>query len=59
VKSTRGNGAVQIWNRAVILFLAVYGFRIGEVCKLRLEDIDWEFETVVRQAEDAMNTAKI
>jgi integrase/recombinase XerD len=46
IQSTRGTGAVQIRNRAVILLLAVYGFRIGEVCKLRLEDINWEAERI-------------
>jgi len=46
IQGTRGTGAVQIRNRAVILLIAVYGFRIGEVCKLRLEDIDWEAERI-------------
>jgi site-specific recombinase XerD len=46
IKSTNGNSSVQIRNRAVILLLSVYGFRIGEVCKLRLGDIDWEAERI-------------
>jgi integrase len=29
------------------MLLAVYGFRSGEVCRLRLEDLDWERELVV------------
>lgn len=31
----------DVRDRAVILLLAVYGLRIGEVAVLRLEDIDW------------------
>jgi len=30
-----------IRNYAILLLLATYGLRAGEVCKLRLEDIDW------------------
>ncbi len=37
----------DIRNRAIIMLLAVYGFRSGEVCRLRLEDLDWERELVV------------
>lgn len=32
----------DIRDRAMILMMAVYGFRSGEVRNLRLEDIDWE-----------------
>ena len=46
IESMCGNIPVQIRNRAVVLLLAVYGFRIGEVCRLRLEDIDWETERI-------------
>ncbi len=28
-------------NYAILLLLATYGLRAGEVCKLRLDDIDW------------------
>jgi integrase/recombinase XerD len=31
----------QIRSRCAILFCAVYGLRVGEVRRLRLEDIDW------------------
>lgn len=37
----------DIRNRAIILLLAVYGFRSGEVCRLRLEDLDWERELIL------------
>lgn len=33
-------------DRAIILLLSVYGFRSGEVCRLRLEDLDWERELI-------------
>ena len=31
----------HIRDRAIILLLAVYGLRIGEVCALTLDDLDW------------------
>jgi integrase/recombinase XerD len=34
----------HIRDRAIILLLAVYGLRIGEVCGLRLDDLDWANE---------------
>ncbi|HLY62550.1 MAG TPA: site-specific integrase [Terriglobia bacterium] len=34
----------DIRDRAVILLLAVYGLRIGEVCRLTLDDFDWTNE---------------
>jgi integrase/recombinase XerD len=36
----------DIRNRAIITLLAVYGFRSSEVCRLRLEDLDWERELI-------------
>jgi len=41
-KTTEGNHPSDIRARAVILLLAVYGLRKSEVCRLRLEDFDWE-----------------
>ena len=37
----------DIRNRAIIILLAVYGFRSSEVCRLRLEDLDWERELIL------------
>ena len=37
----------DIRNRAIIMLLAIYGFRSGEVCRLRLEDLDWERELIL------------
>jgi site-specific recombinase XerD len=36
----------DIRNRALITLLAVYGFRSGEVCRLRLDDLDWDKELI-------------
>jgi integrase/recombinase XerD len=38
--SVNGPGPLQIRSRCAILLCAVYGFRIGEVSRLRLDDID-------------------
>lgn len=37
----------DIRNRAIIILLAVYGFRSSEVCRLRLDDLDWERELIL------------
>ena len=44
--TTEGDGPVAVRDRAILLLLAHYGLRAGEVCGLRLEDIDWETETL-------------
>jgi site-specific recombinase XerD len=44
--SVNGPGPLQIRSRCAILFCAVYGFRIGEVSRLRLDDIDWVNEKI-------------
>jgi integrase/recombinase XerD len=36
----------HIRDRAIILLLAVYGLRIGEVCALTLDDLDWANEKI-------------
>lgn len=36
----------DVRDRAVVLLLAVYGLRIGEVAVLRLDDIDWEHDKI-------------
>jgi integrase len=41
-----GDGRSQIRDRALLLLFAVYGLRVGEVRRLRLEDLDWEGETI-------------
>jgi integrase/recombinase XerD len=36
----------HIRDRAIILLLTVYGLRIGEVCGLTLDDLDWDKEKI-------------
>jgi integrase/recombinase XerD len=42
--AAQGDQPVAIRDRALLMLLAVYGFRAGEVVGLRLEDFDWEHE---------------
>jgi len=46
IAETEGSKPAELRARAVLLLLAVYGIRAGELCRLRLEDIDWEQETI-------------
>jgi integrase/recombinase XerD len=46
IASVSGDHPTQARSRAIILLLAIYGFRIGEVCRLRLDDIDWQAERI-------------
>jgi integrase/recombinase XerD len=41
-----GNTAADIRDHAALLLFAVYGFRVGEVRRLRLDDLDWQAEVV-------------
>jgi site-specific recombinase XerD len=43
---TEGDQPVAIRDRAVLLLLAVYGLRVGEVVQLRLDDFDWQREVL-------------
>ena len=42
VAATEGSRPKDIRDRAILLLLAVYALRSGEVRALRLEDLDWE-----------------
>ena len=44
--STESERPADRRDRAALLLLAVYGLRAGEVSGLRLDDIDWEEETL-------------
>jgi len=44
LSSLKDHHSSAIRDRAIILLLAVYGLRAGEVAGLRLEDFDWERE---------------
>jgi integrase/recombinase XerD len=41
ITATDGSTVAQLRNRAILLLLAVYGLRSGEVRSLSLEDLDW------------------
>jgi site-specific recombinase XerD len=42
IASTAGDRAIDIRDHAILLLLAVYGLRRGEVARLRMDDVDWE-----------------
>ena len=44
--AVEGDRPGDLRDRAILLLLAVYGLRSGEVQILRLEDLDWEAETL-------------
>ncbi|MHB1713056.1 MAG: tyrosine-type recombinase/integrase [Acidimicrobiales bacterium] len=46
VASASGDTPMDIRDRAMLLLLTVHGLRSGEVRHLRLDDIDWEQETI-------------
>ena len=46
IASTGGDSARDIRDRAILMLLATYGFRSGEVASLCLEDVNWESEIV-------------
>jgi integrase/recombinase XerD len=46
IASTGGDSARDIRDRAILILLATYGFRSGEVSGLCLEDVNWEKEIV-------------
>ena len=41
---TEGDQRHNIRARPILMLLAIYGLRVGEVSRLRLEDFDWEHE---------------
>lgn len=46
LKSSEGNRSADIRDRAIIMLLAIYGLRRGEVAKMTLEDLDWKNEII-------------
>lgn len=42
IGSTAGDRPVDIRDHAIVLLLAIYGLRRGEVAQLRLDDVYWE-----------------
>jgi integrase/recombinase XerD len=46
VDATAGDRPIAIRDHAILMLLAVYGVRSGEVARLRLTDIEWQRETI-------------
>jgi len=46
IASSVGDSSRDIRDRAILLLLALYGLRSGEIACLRLEDVDWEHDTL-------------
>ena len=46
IASADGDSARDIRDRAILMLLATYGFRSGEVAGLCLEDLNWESEII-------------
>ena len=46
IASTEGDSPRDIRDRAILMLLATYGFRSGEVAGLSLEDLNWESEII-------------
>ncbi len=45
--SSSGDRPADVRDHAILLLLAIYGLRRGEVARLRLEDIDWFGDRIV------------
>jgi site-specific recombinase XerD len=45
--NTRGDRPVDIRDHAILLLLAVYGLRRGEVARIQLNDLDWVGERIL------------
>ena len=45
--NTGGDSLVDIRDHAILMLLAVYGLRRGEVARLRLDDLDWAGERIM------------
>ena len=57
--STETNRKADIRDRPILLLLAVYGLRVGEVQRLRLDDINWEQKTISITATKQHRTARV
>ena len=44
IASFSSNSPADVRGRAIVMLLAVYGLRRGEVARLRLDDVDWQGE---------------
>jgi integrase/recombinase XerD len=57
--STETNRKADIRDRPILLLLVVYGSRVGEVQRIRLEDINWEQKTISITATKQRRCARI
>ena len=46
LEAASGPEPVHLRNRAILLLLAVYGLRSGEVRRLQLDDVDWQHDRI-------------
>jgi integrase/recombinase XerD len=46
ISSANSDQPCDIRDRAILMLLAIYGFRSGEVAGLRLEQLDWERDAI-------------
>jgi site-specific recombinase XerD len=54
---SRDRSPLGLRNHAILLLLATYGLRAGEVVRLRLDDIDWRGERLrVRQSKTGLES---
>ncbi len=58
IMETSGDRPQDIRDRAIIMLLAVYGLRTGDLINLRLEDIDWDHETLLVRSPKNRRTRK-
>lgn len=56
IDNESGDSAVQVRNRAMLLLFAVYGFRLSEVRRLQLDDLDWEKERILLRRSKTRKT---
>lgn len=58
IGDAEGDKPIQLRDRSLLLLLAVYGLRAGEVRRLRLDDIDWQKDRirVVRSKSSRQDT---
>jgi site-specific recombinase XerD len=47
LSESEGDSRAEIRARASLLLFAIYGLRVSEVCRLQLQDIDWERELLI------------
>jgi len=45
--STQGDLSADIRDHAILMLLAIYGFRRGEVARLELDNLDWTNEQII------------